>query len=465
VLFHSLILLTALASVPGGDAPPTVAVPPADAAAANAANPAPDFAAVVRGIRPRGYGHGTYALRQPAAGRTMYWVATDGNDGNAGTRAAPFRTINHAAQLVRPGDVVTIRAGNYRGSVAVRGGGTADLPVVFQAEQRGAVVLTGGAHTFAPLGWHGGMQQQGAVYVTLRGLVFRNYSTEKPTHTRERAAVGAARGWRIEDCLFDRPGYHGLDVRGDSVVVERSTFQYAHTNGLTAWAPKGQTLRHVVVRDVVLRGNNTRPDPLTGALNTRVAKFWATTGALIDNIESFDNLGPGFWFDTDNRDFVVRNSYFHGNRTASGRGLYIEVNPNSNGLIENNVMANNEREGLMLANSQGVRVLGNLMVNNHRCIFLAYADRGTGYPLGDITIEGNFCKGWTQASAIHRGGVLIRTPAALNIRADRNTYDPAASRELTFWDHTGWVRTLADMQGKLGWENNGRIAPIQWPLQ
>jgi hypothetical protein len=421
---------------------------------------------VVRGVRPRGFGKGSYALAQPASGGTMYWVATTGSDSNAGTSTAPFRTINRAAQVAQAGDVVTIRAGTYRESVAVRNAGTGTRRIVFQAEQRGQVVLTGGSHNFAPERWHGGVMQSGPTHVTVRGLIFRAYATESPTHTRHQAAVGAARGWRIEDCLFDRAGFHALDIRGDSVVVERSTFQFTHTNALSAWSPTTETLRGLVVRDVILRGNHTTTTPTPiGSSNTRVAKFWATTGALIDNIESFENQGPGFWFDTHNRNFVVRNSYFHNNKTDSGRGLYIEKNPNSNGLVENNVMAHNQQEGLMLANSQGVRVRNNLMANNQRCIFLAYADRGAGYPLGDITIEGNFCKGWTRAAAIHRGGALITTPAEMNIRADRNTYDPASSTELTYWDHTGWIRTIADKRSKLGWEANGRIAPVQWPLQ
>ena len=39
-------------------------------------------------------------------------VATDGNDANRGTKAAPLRTIQRAADLAQPGDVITVHAGS-----------------------------------------------------------------------------------------------------------------------------------------------------------------------------------------------------------------------------------------------------------------------------------------------------------------------------------------------------------------
>lgn len=43
-----------------------------------------------------------------------YHVSPDGNDVAKGTAEAPFRTINHAAQLALPGDTVTVHNGVYR---------------------------------------------------------------------------------------------------------------------------------------------------------------------------------------------------------------------------------------------------------------------------------------------------------------------------------------------------------------
>src|SRR4051812_12322331 len=51
------------------------------------------------------------------SGTTWYVSTAAGADNNPGTLAAPFRTIQQAADLARPGDVVLIRGGIYRETV------------------------------------------------------------------------------------------------------------------------------------------------------------------------------------------------------------------------------------------------------------------------------------------------------------------------------------------------------------
>lgn len=51
-------------------------------------------------------------------------VAVCGNDANAGTVEAPYRTVSKAACEACPGDVITVHAGTYREWVRpLRGGG------------------------------------------------------------------------------------------------------------------------------------------------------------------------------------------------------------------------------------------------------------------------------------------------------------------------------------------------------
>ena len=44
----------------------------------------------------------------------IYHVSVMGNDQNAGTATAPFRTINHATQVAVAGDTVQVHEGTYR---------------------------------------------------------------------------------------------------------------------------------------------------------------------------------------------------------------------------------------------------------------------------------------------------------------------------------------------------------------
>lgn len=71
-------------------------------------------------------------------------VATNGNDANPGTAAAPFRTIQHAAGLAQPGDVITVHAGVYRERVSPPRGGTSDTQrIVYRAAPGEAVEISG----------------------------------------------------------------------------------------------------------------------------------------------------------------------------------------------------------------------------------------------------------------------------------------------------------------------------------
>src|SRR4051794_40537738 len=73
-----------------------------------------------------------------------YHVARDGDDANLGTRAAPLRTIQHAAELARAGDVITVHEGIYHERVNPPRGGESDARrIVFQAAPGEAAEIRG----------------------------------------------------------------------------------------------------------------------------------------------------------------------------------------------------------------------------------------------------------------------------------------------------------------------------------
>ncbi|MBT4816577.1 MAG: DUF1565 domain-containing protein [Lentisphaerae bacterium] len=65
------------------------------------------------------------------------------DDTNAGSSAAPFKTISRATEKATGGDVVLIHGGVYRESVTVTTGGTEERPVRFAAAPMANVVITG----------------------------------------------------------------------------------------------------------------------------------------------------------------------------------------------------------------------------------------------------------------------------------------------------------------------------------
>lgn len=73
------------------------------------------------------------ALALPAfASASMYYVSTSGNDSNAGTQSAPWKTISKAASTAVGGDTINIAAGTYTENVTFSKAGTASSPIIFK---------------------------------------------------------------------------------------------------------------------------------------------------------------------------------------------------------------------------------------------------------------------------------------------------------------------------------------------
>jgi alpha-N-arabinofuranosidase len=73
-----------------------------------------------------------------------FHVAPNGNDANPGTQTAPIRTIQHAANLAQPGDVITVHEGVYRERISPPRGGESDTQrIVYQAAPGEKVEIKG----------------------------------------------------------------------------------------------------------------------------------------------------------------------------------------------------------------------------------------------------------------------------------------------------------------------------------
>ncbi|MBI4977688.1 MAG: right-handed parallel beta-helix repeat-containing protein [Spirochaetes bacterium] len=77
-----------------------------------------------------------------SAAAAEYHVATNGSDGNNGTRDKPLLTIQKAADLMKAGDRCIVRAGTYRETVTIRTSGADENLITFTTDG-GNVVITG----------------------------------------------------------------------------------------------------------------------------------------------------------------------------------------------------------------------------------------------------------------------------------------------------------------------------------
>ncbi|GMU21413.1 MAG: hypothetical protein AMXMBFR13_15060 [Phycisphaerae bacterium] len=79
-----------------------------------------------------------------AAWATEFHVSPKGNDSNDGTKAAPLRTIQRAADRAQPGDVITVHSGIYRERInPPRGGSSDDQRITYQAAPGEQVEIKG----------------------------------------------------------------------------------------------------------------------------------------------------------------------------------------------------------------------------------------------------------------------------------------------------------------------------------
>ena len=73
-----------------------------------------------------------------------YHVAKTGNELNEGTLSSPFLTIQAAANIAQPGDMITVHEGIYRERInPPRGGSSGDKRIVYQAAKDEKVVIKG----------------------------------------------------------------------------------------------------------------------------------------------------------------------------------------------------------------------------------------------------------------------------------------------------------------------------------
>jgi hypothetical protein len=106
---------------------------------------------------------------------STYYVANGGNDTHAGTSAAPWATIQHAADTMVAGDTVAIEAGTYAG-FDVQTSGTASAPITYEAAPGALVIINSPEANRGDSGiniedWNNGAAMD---YITIQGLDINN---------------------------------------------------------------------------------------------------------------------------------------------------------------------------------------------------------------------------------------------------------------------------------------------------
>jgi hypothetical protein len=106
-----------------------------------------------------------------------YYVSTTGSDTNAGTLAAPWRTIQHAANSVHAGDTVQVMGGTYNEIVTMTTSGNATAGYITFTNYPGQTPIVDGTGLVAG-GQTGLFSLEGTFnYIIIRGFEIRNFSS------------------------------------------------------------------------------------------------------------------------------------------------------------------------------------------------------------------------------------------------------------------------------------------------
>ena len=107
---------------------------------------------------------------------SSFYVSTTGSDSNPGTQAAPWRTVQHAADTVRAGGTVNVRGGIYEELLTIKASGNATDGFITFRSYPGETAVLDATH-FTPSGRQGVLTIHNQSYVRIEGFEIRNFHT------------------------------------------------------------------------------------------------------------------------------------------------------------------------------------------------------------------------------------------------------------------------------------------------
>jgi hypothetical protein len=326
---------------------------------------------------------------------SSFYVATTGADSNPGTVAAPWRTIQHAADTARAGSTVYVRGGIYEELVSVKASGDAsDGFITFRSYPNETAILD--ASHFTPSGRTAILTIQNKSYVRIVGFEIRNFRTaEHRLAPLGISVIGA--------------GSH-IELLKNNVHHIENTFQGrdrpgsgGNGFGIAVYGTDART----PITDLIIDGNEVH-HLKTGSseslvVNGNVTNFRITNNVVHDNnnigidVIGFERTAPDPSVDQA-RDGIVSNNLVY-NITSKGNPAYrdeensdgIYVDGGTRILIERNVIHNVDF-GIELASEHKDRATSYITARNN----LIYHCHTAGVSIGGYAPD----RGHTEHSTV-----------------------------------------------------------------
>ena len=253
----------------------------------------------------------------------VYYVSTTGSDSNPGTLAAPWLTIQHAANKVTAGATVHVLGGVYKGYVDFPHSGTESEPITFESDPVvvGAIVqpavIDGTGLTVN--GTQGLITISGArSYTTVSGFEIRNLtSNSEDTVPCGVWITGSGTGVKIlnnhihnivtmseqngNGCGFFAYGTSKTPI--SKLVVSGNEVDHLRTGNSESVTLNGNVTDFQVTNNLVHDNDNIGLDFIgyegTGPVGYDQASYGVVSGNTVYNISGIGNVGEGNSYDAD----------------------------------------------------------------------------------------------------------------------------------------------------------------------
>jgi hypothetical protein len=297
---------------------------------------------------------------------TTYYVSPSGSDANAGSAAAPWRTLQKAGDVAGAGDDVIVLPGTYQG-FRPRNSGTSAAPVHFLAQPGVVVTSPGPANSNSDNIWvrnvdyvvldgfethsapRAGIAVQGEPTANATGVTIRN------CHCHDNARWGIFTGFARDLVIEDNETAgsaieHGIYVSnsGDRPAVRRNHVHHNRASGIQLNAdpiqlgpdpsdPQGDgIIAQAVVEQNVIHDN--------GAGGGAAINLASVRSSLIRNNLLYNNHASGIagWDDGEGSNrYGTRDNRMLGNtivQPSDGRWAITLLNGSTGNLIADNIL-------------------------------------------------------------------------------------------------------------------------------
>lgn len=308
-----------------------------------------------------------------------YVSSTSGSDTNDGSITSPWKTIQKAADTVKPGDTVYVRGGNYNEKVTMKTSGTMNAYITFINYDGETPIINGENQKVSNDDLENALILiPGKSYIKVIGFNVTNYvSTNKHIPAGIRV-TGTGKNVEIRNCKV----YEIKTTYSESTESRNAYGIAVHgTNGESSL--DGIVIDSCEVYDCILGESESV------VLNGNVTNFTVSKNKIHDN----DNIGIDFigYEDTSSENDYVRNGVCFGNevwnissgsnkqyKDNSADGIYVDGG--SSIIVEKNKVWNSDI-GIEIASEHKNKATDDVIVRNN----LVYNSNTYGICMGGFT--------------------------------------------------------------------------------